>query len=305
MENPPSLAALKLFHVLIAIAGPRMADDVEHSISLSDVRRIEGMRHHDRASLKQLFSELSSAVLVTDKSDGGWRVSGLLDEADAKVQDEDAGDLVIVWTFRRAFIRMVEASDHWAILDREVALRFKSRYAMLLFLHISSLTRLTHISSKTFPIEDLRAVLGVEDGALQQFKNLNTWALKPAIDEINGTDLITLTATLKKRGRTVTAVEIAWQTKASPTRQLPRLVATGTPTGIPSAGPGPRLAFPDHGGISYKEHWKGIKKAAGCNKDDQIIASDFRRFCAEKGISLAAANIETVFKDFCKKVGRV
>ena len=65
------------------------------------------------------------------------------------------------------------------------------------------------------------------------------------------------------------------------------------------------IAFPATGGISYSPHWQQIKRDAGCNKDDQLIASDFRRFCKEKGIPLDSQNIEKAFSSFCAKVGKV
>ena len=39
---------------------------IKHRVSLSEVRAIEGLRHHDRASLTPLFAELQAAVLVND-----------------------------------------------------------------------------------------------------------------------------------------------------------------------------------------------------------------------------------------------
>ncbi|PAU92029.1 RepB family plasmid replication initiator protein, partial [Paracoccus salipaludis] len=54
MRNAPSLRALKLMHLMISTAGGRMAQDVRHEMRLSDIRRIEGMAHHDRESLKPL-----------------------------------------------------------------------------------------------------------------------------------------------------------------------------------------------------------------------------------------------------------
>jgi hypothetical protein len=63
--------------------------------------------------------------------------------------------------------------------------------------------------------------------------------------------------------------------------------------------------FPAAGGISYSPHWLALKRAAGCNKDNDLIASDFRRFCREKGIPLDAKNIEKTFSGFCKSSGKV
>ena len=65
------------------------------------------------------------------------------------------------------------------------------------------------------------------------------------------------------------------------------------------------VAFPEAGGIAYSPHWKDIKGNAGCNADDSKIATDFRRFLAERNISRSATNIEKLFSDFCRKVGKV
>ena len=46
MQNAPGLAALKLMHLMIGTAGGRMADDVQHTITLADIRKIDGMDNH-------------------------------------------------------------------------------------------------------------------------------------------------------------------------------------------------------------------------------------------------------------------
>ena len=82
MQNVPGLAALKLMHLMIGTAGGRMADDVRHELRLSDIRAIDGMKHHDRASLTPLFAELAAAVLISDdKERQAVTIGGLVDEA--------------------------------------------------------------------------------------------------------------------------------------------------------------------------------------------------------------------------------
>ena len=69
MQNAPGLAALKVMHLLIATAGGRMGDDVQHHIRLSEMRAVEGLRHHDRTSLTPLFTELQMAVMISDDTE--------------------------------------------------------------------------------------------------------------------------------------------------------------------------------------------------------------------------------------------
>lgn len=68
---------------------------------------------------------------------------------------------------------------------------------------------------------------------------------------------------------------------------------------------GAKLAFPTSGSIAYNDHWLNLKREAGCNKDNSLIASDFRRFCRERNIPLNAGNIEKLFSDYCRKIGKL
>ena len=214
VENPPGLRALKLMHLMIATAGARMAEDEEHVIRLSDIRRIEGMAHHDRTSLEPLFRDLRAAVLTHDEPRRSRVViGGFLDEAVIDYHDEAGGDLLVTWTFGKTFRRMAAASDLWALIDRQTVFSLNSKYAILLFQHIASLVGLAHVQAKTFTIPELRAVLGIEAGKMERFSNLNQRVIQSAIAEINQVSRFHLTATPRKAGRTVVSVEIAWAEK--------------------------------------------------------------------------------------------
>ena len=72
---------------------------------------------------------------------------------------------------------------------------------------------LTHKWSEIFTIEELRTLLTVPKGKLTAYKNLKGYALKPAIDEVNGLADFGVNFKEIKRGKKVTAVEIAWHRK--------------------------------------------------------------------------------------------
>lgn len=308
MQNPPGLAALKLMHLLIAKAGGRMGEDVEHRVRLSEVRGVEGLRNHDRASLAPLFAELQAAVLIHDDTEKKrLTIGGLLDIAEVDYRDELSGDLVISWYFSRMFTRAAAASNHWAILDRQTVFHLGSKYSLLLFQHIASLAKLDQVVSKTFTVAELRSVLGVEPGKLERFSHLNSRAIQPAIAEINQLSRLTLTATPRKVGRTVASIEIAWAVKDDPSEAKRELSASQIGRKARRDGTAEEVAaeFPETGGIAYSPRWRDLKRAAGCNMDDSLIAANFRRFLKERGIAHNAANIEKLFSDFCAKVGKV
>jgi hypothetical protein len=310
MENAPSLRALKLMHLMIGTSGGRMADDTRHQMRLSDVRGIEGMAHHDQKSLKPLFAELRAATIIHDKPEqSSWTIGGLLDEATVDYRHELTGDVLISWSFGRTFREMARDSNHWAILDRQAVFHLGSKYSVLLFQHIASLQNLKHITSKRFTVPELRAVFGVPHDKMERFSNFSTWAIKPAIAEINS-DLtrLHLTATYHKIGRTVAEVEIAWEVKEDLTKVKAELdrPKVGRKARQDGTAETPVLAFPEHGTIRDTPTWDRIardnapKLDGGHVPDLRKLADAFRKWCDEKSIPLDMTSIEKTFTTWCK-----
>ena len=308
MRNAPSLRALKLMHLMIGTAGGRMADEVEHRMRLSDIRKIDGMAHHDRASLTPLFAELAAAVIEYDDPEQMVvTIGGLMDEARIDYRPEASGDLLVSWWFGRTFRRMAAESNHWAILDRQTVFLLGSKYSVLLFQYIASFKEYDHITAKTFTVPELRAVLGIPEGKLERFSNLNQRVIQPSIAEINQLSRLILTATPNKVGRTVASVTISWQVKDDPTPAKRELQGHSAGRKARRNGSAETVArsFPASGGIEFDQHWRDLKRAAGCNMDNTMIAGKFRTWCAGKGLALDAHNIEKLFSDYCRKVGKL
>ena len=310
IENPPGAEALKLMHLLIGTAGGRMAEDVRHELRLADIKKIDGMRNHSRTTLRKLFIELAGAVIVFDDTEAQCEIiGGFLDRAKLDYRHEVSDDLLVAWWFGGAFREMAEKSCHWAIMDRQTVFALSSKYSILLFQHVASLVNLDHVASKTFTVAELRAVLGTPDGTLDRFADFNRRAIQPAIAEINQTSRLTLTATPRKVGRTVASVTIAWEEKPQEAKKEARRELDSSKVGRKARRDGTAeslvRAFPETGSITYSPRWIELKRAAGCNKDNGLIASDFRRFCEAKGIKLDARNIEELFSNFCAKVGHI
>ncbi|KZZ27911.1 hypothetical protein A3753_29975 [Sulfitobacter sp. HI0082] len=310
MEHAPSLRALKLMHLMIGTAGGRMADDVTHQMRLSDVNKIDGMQNHTRKTIVPLFAELRAATIIHDDTEKmRVTIGGLLDEATIDYRHEVSGDILISWGFGRTFRRMAQESNHWAILDRQAVFHLGSKYSVLLFQHIASFQNLKHVTSKRFSIAEIRAVLGVPDGKLAEFSNLNLRALKPAICDINS-DLtrLHLTATYHKIGRTVVEVEIAWEVKEdlAKVKREQDHSKVGRKARRDGTAETPVLSFPEHGTIRDTPTWDRIardnapKLDGGHVPDLRKLADAFRKWCGEKSIPLDTASIEKTFTTWCK-----
>jgi hypothetical protein len=310
MKHAPSLQSLKLMHLMIGKAGGRMADDVRHEMRLSDLKQVDGMRNHTRQTVVPLFEELAAAVLtVEDPEKMTTTVGGLLDQAKIDYRHEVSGDTLISWTFRTTFKEMARDSNHWAILDRQAVFHLGSKYSVLLFQHISSLTNLKHITSKRFTVADFRMVLGIPEGKLDRFSNLKQVVIVPTIGEINS-DLtrLHLTATYHKIGRTVAEVEIAWAVKEDLTKVQAELdrPSVGRKARREGTAEAVAVSFPSSGSIKDTQPWNKIARdnaplIDGRHVPDlRLLADSFRKWCGDKSIPLDATSIEKSFTTWCK-----
>ena len=312
LRNAPSLAALKLMHLMIGTAGGRMAEPVRHEIRLSDIRKIDGMDNHSRASLTPLFEELRAVVIREgnpDNDEDRVVVGGLLDHAVLNRKDPVSGDTLLSWFFGRSFIEMAEKSNHWAILDRQTVFHLGSKYSVLLFQHIASFVNLDYVTSKTFNVSKLRAVLGVTEGKLERFADLNRRAIEAAIAEINQLSRLTLTATPNKIGRTVASVTIAWEVKPDPTETKRELDRPKVGRAARRDGKTEMLVppFPASGGLSpsiaLDAHWRALFEAhvariqGGKLPDSKLVCDAFRKL---RGDKLDDTTTEKHFINFCK-----
>lgn len=302
VRNAPGALALKLMHALIAKAGSRLADVCVHEIRLAELRSIAGMRHFDRTTLAPLFEELRSVVLTYDDPEAMLlTIGGLLDTARIDYRYEAGGEALIRWWFGAAFREMAERSDHWALLDRQTLYALTSKYSILLFQHFASLQGLEFKTTETFTIERLRAALGVPAGKLARFANLNRDALQPALEEISQLARFTLTATPKKVGRSVVAVEIAWAPKDGARRTMTtqdhlKTVAAHAPSELTAL-----RSFPAEGGTSFMEPFRSIRESTGLNEGQgRAVANAFRAELKAQGVPLDAPDVAERFQAFCE-----
>ena len=178
----------------------------------------------------------------------------------------------------------------------------RSKYSILLFQHVASLVNLDHKVSQIFTIKELRGMLGVPEGKLSTWNNLNQMALKPAILEVNQLARFSIKAVPIKDGRHVDGVRISWETKTDvePVKEELDRSNIGRKVRREGTGETPIAAFPDSGSIRFLDPWERLARE-NCNWDHGKIADAFRAWCSIKKIALDANRIERYFKNFCAK----
>ena len=69
----------------------------------------------------------------------------------------------------------------------------------------------------------------------------------------------------------------------------------------PAVMSGAPVPFPDRGGLDFNKYWNPIR-ASECNWDAKIVADKFRTFARKNNISLDQADIETIFRRYCRRL---
>ena len=311
-RNPPGAKALKVLLVLMDAAGPRLADDIEHEIRLSELNnrtvmgldgRTHGLHHHDRAEIRETLNDLATALLRLDEPDRmEEHIGTVAPYARIDYSEEASGDLVIRWEFGKVFRMLAERSDLYAKLDTASLLAMRSRYAIALLRHCSTHFEKTRTNRETFEVRHLREVLGVGKGKYRRFSNFAQRVLRPAIAEINMMSRWTLEATPHKTGRSVTSVTISWTEKPLAGKRAAKAELDRHSAGRQQrqAGTDERVAdhppFPDSIHSFRGGFWETIYRDAGCKADMEATRRGFIEWTEDTG----KPRTPTLFFNFCK-----
>jgi plasmid replication initiation protein len=211
-----SLRGGKLFHILIQIAGVRIADETQHKIPISALNEAF---HVSAAEMEELVDELHTTTLklkLTDAKGRRYTKSGPL-LSDIEREDDDQAQAEIRFEFSSAMRKVIANSTHWAVISRRAVMAFESRYALRLYTILSLRANLRK-ASEEFTVEDLREMLGVPFGKLKRWQDLKTWAIEPAIEEVNHLSGLKVAYRPLKRGRRIVGISLAWGVKAGSER---------------------------------------------------------------------------------------
>lgn len=318
IERVPTAQGLKLLLLLIGAAGGRLGDDVQHKLRLADLKEIPGIQNHSRETIRALFIELCSAVMVyEDEITKDEIIGGFVDEMQVTGRDSNSRDLYVRWWFGRTFRRIAAESNHWAIIDRQTALTLRSKFSILLFQYVSSLVNLNHVTRKVFTVDELRSVLGVDVNKLTRWFDFRRCALEPAISEISQLSRFVLTYTPQKVGRNVVRVVVSWEAKDElrSTRRVLNYSKVGHKerregrgkTIVPNAGDMP--PFPARGGFTYspewgalfKSIWSELERPHGNLPDSVMVANHVRRIAKNQNFTREDCRLPELLRNVLKK----
>jgi hypothetical protein len=205
-----TLLQRKLSNVLLLNAYDTLTQKATHQIDARTLCLMIGYNSNDMETLKHSLRGLAETVAEWDMLDEAgrqeWGVSSLISYAKLK-----GG--VCEYAYSPALAEKLHDPKVFALINLNIQRRFTSGHALALYENCYRFVRTG--STGWWPLELFRRLMGVDGSAYYEvFKQLNAKVIKPAVDEVNRTSNILLTAETRKRGRVVT--EIRFRIRENP-----------------------------------------------------------------------------------------
>lgn len=206
--TPLTLNDRRVYNLLLENAWDAIDRNVEHVISKSALRGSHNSNDRVGESVERLMSAIVRVKIVRDGEPHVERVQLLGGNVETMRRDG-----LLHYEIPARLRKIIANSTVFARLRREIMFALTSKYALTLYEMVQKRGNLKYRSSERFALEELRAVLGVPQGKLTTWSNLNLRALQPAVAEVNQLSDFRVELAPIKTGRKVTHVEMRWWRK--------------------------------------------------------------------------------------------
>lgn len=204
----PAMTSI-IWEIAAVLDEKRIPAIVENSVWLSiPTKRLRGSGGRtDNHWLRQCLSRLMMLQISGEYRGDSW---------DAVIVSQanftEGGSLVKI-LIPPAAVQALRSAETFAKIEVEAAHRLKGP-ARRLYAILADKKRLGR-PSWSFQLEELRALLGVEDKpSYQRWQAFKRWVLAPALAEINEFGTVDVQMTPEKEGRSVAAVRFTWKWKS-------------------------------------------------------------------------------------------
>jgi len=202
--SPLSLTDRRVFNQLIANAWEEIEDDKEHIICKSAL--MGAMTGNDR--IEQNILKLMGAIVQVKIQKDGEQATQRVHLLGTNVE-HDRKDGLLYYRFPDELRELIANSNVWAKISQDVMFAFSSKYSLALYEMVQKRRNLK-MQREKFSIPEIRALLGVPKTKLTRFADLNKYALKKAVEEVNALSDMEIRLVPLKRGRQVTDLELWW-----------------------------------------------------------------------------------------------
>ena len=207
--TPLKLIDRRCFNLLLANAWDTISEDREHSIRKSDLLVNTKATDQIDKSIGRLMGSRVKVKIIRDGEDY-VRSFPFLDYVDDPIR----GDGLVYYKFPAKLRELVQDSTVFARLQKDVMFQLSSKYALALYEMIQRRGNLDKVWNETFPLSQIRSLLGVEKTKLKDYKNFKSRALLPAVQEVDFLSDYHVSFLATKSGQTVTSITLSWSKKS-------------------------------------------------------------------------------------------
>jgi hypothetical protein len=318
-----SLTASRLLALMILTAGGDAWEDRPHRMRKADIRR--GHKGNERIS--DMLEELHRTLFAVD--DKSWRgkkatLRFSLISRSREESEEDGGEAGwIEWEFTPDARKLIQASETYAVLNRQAVLGFRSSYALKLY-ELGALRLHRRQATWKGDMQALRAALGIPPEVYTDFAQLRRKVLEKAKAEIDQLAHFRVEWRETRQGRTVTELEFRFEPKGPPAvietvNELDRHASgrkarregtveavtvgqaalTALAKALPSSKPEDKT-FP-RGSLHFGEdELLAIGRAHGGGWDINLIADAYREHMGARLEKLRGSKMIASWKGFCE-----
>ena len=318
-----SLTASRLLALMILTAGGDAWEDKPHRMRKADIRR----GHKGNERITDMLQELHRTLFAVD--DRSWRgkkattLFSLISRSREEAEENGGEAGWIEWEFTPDARKMIQASETYAVLNRQAVLGFRSNYALKLY-ELGALRLHRRQATWKGDMTALRAALGIPPDVYTDFAQLRRKVLEKAKAEIDQLAHFRVEWREIRQGRTVAEIEFRFEPKGAPevietVDELDRhssgrkerrdgtveqVVSTVAVKSIPAKSSRTvkidESLFP-RGSISFgHDEIAGIARQFGGGWDVELIAQSFRDHMGSRLDKLRGAKLAAAWKGFCE-----
>lgn len=320
-----SLTASRLLALMILTAGGDAWEDKPHRMRKADIRR--GHKGNERIS--DMLQELHRTLFAVD--DRSWRgkkatlLFSLISRSREETEEDGGEAGWIEWEFTPDARKLIQASETYAVLNRQAVLGFRSSYALKLY-ELGALRLHRRQATWRGDMASLRAALGIPPEVYTDFAQLRRKVLEKAKSEIDQLAHFRVEWRDIRQGRTVTELEFRFEPKGAPEvietvgelerhssgREARRegIVDTVGVEQAAVAGPVKAKASAPHkleersfprGSLSFgQDELLAVGRQHGGGWEVDMIANGFRDQMGDRLEKLRGAKLMAAWKGFCE-----
>jgi hypothetical protein len=206
----------RVMNLLYANAGQKVCDNIDHTISIAELRGSHKGGERVKDSILRLMKTVVQVpVLGGNGKMATKRVQVLSDTTTSDDENDPTGQ--VVYSFSKGMRDIIKDSTLWGRVRTAVIFAFTSKYSLTLYELIAARINLEFKWQEDFALKDFRALMGVPEDKLLRMPDLLRFCVKVAQDEVSGmadfkVDIQPIRKGGKVRGN-VTGFRVSWWRK--------------------------------------------------------------------------------------------